>query len=448
MSAPVAHPSAALEHALRGDERTLANGLRVVLLPDRRVPLIALELRLEAGSRHDPPGRSGMAHLVEHLVFSGPALEEHESKDGQGGGGLPALLQRRGGWAGASTAPDHVAYRDLLPAAELPLGLWVIAQRLRAASAGWLLERSLIERRVLRQERRQTIGGSPYGRAAELLHARLYPAGHPYHRSTSGLPDEIAAISDAEIEAFVARRYDASRAVVVLAGDFTVPPVRRQLEEVLGTLETRPKERGRSPGATTEQSDDADRAHAAEEIQVDAPRTRIDLALRAPGFGRKGWYAATLLVAALSTGSTSPLRRRLIDKAKVAHTVSARLISLRDASTMVLSTTAAPGVDAERLRAAVDDAIDEVLQRPLEREVLERARRAVLTRHFRALQNLLKRAAVGARLVFDLDRPPHLDVEAERYLRVGTDDLLLLGNSLRRGSRRATVTFTPRSPRS
>ena len=415
------------------ERRTLANGLRLVLAASSEVPLIAIELWLDAGSRWDPVERSGLAHLCEHLVFTGPAIANRRRY-----AGFPALLQRTGGWISASSTHDQVAFRELLPAYELDLGLWVAGERLSADLADALPASLEVQRRILLQERRQRVDNAMYGSAFERLHRLLYPADHPYHRPPAGSPAGIRAITARDVRGFFAARYRPAGAILVITGDLEPETTWPRVERFLGSLPTsEPAAQAPSPPQLAEVE-----GHAVVVERV--PRARCYCALRAPGFGRPGWHAVSLLLAGLALDRASPLRQQLIATAGAAQQVQAHLMPMRDASTLVLIATAAAGVRHQRLAEALSAAVDR-LHHGFDEGMLRRAKKKALLDHYSTVQRPIKRATLCARLTATRSSPWQLASEADRFRAVTLADIRRYARELSRSGNRVLLSIVPQA---
>jgi zinc protease len=205
----------------------LPNGLVVLLAPDQGVSSVAVWMTFQAGAIHEPPGRGGMAHLVEHVMASGPTPETDYA----------AILEgRRARYFNASTGLDHMSFEAVVPAEELPAALWVAADRLGRLPA--LIDAPLVEhhRRIVVQERALRVVDAPYGLVEEQFFGRLYPAPHPLHAGVAGAPGELARVGADEVRAFVAELLVPANAVLVVVGKFDPRAARRLVEEGLGRL--------------------------------------------------------------------------------------------------------------------------------------------------------------------------------------------------------------------
>ncbi len=242
----------------------LANGLDVVLHPDRALPLVAVNLWYHVGSKNERPGRTGFAHLFEHMLFQGSAhvgTNDHFRH-----------LQRIGGVANGSTWYDRTNYYETVPAQELELALWLESDRM-----GFLLpalDQAKLDnqRDVVMNERRQRVDNQPYGRPYERLFELLVPSDHPYHWPVIGTMEDIAAATLDDVRAFFRTWYVPNNAVLTIAGDFEPAAALDRVERWFGEIPAGPApQRRRSPAPPLERAvvETVDRPGAAAE---DLPR--------------------------------------------------------------------------------------------------------------------------------------------------------------------------------
>src|SRR4029077_1358567 len=189
----------------------LANGLRVVLHRNAALPLVAVNLWYHVGSKNERPGRTGFAHLFEHMLFQG---SEHVATNDHF-----RLLQQVGGVANGSTWYDRTNYYETLPSHQLDLGLWLEADRMGFFLPALTQENLDTQRDVVMNERGQGIETRPCGLPAERLHELLYPDDHPYHWPVIGYMDDIAAATLDEVQAFFRTYYTPNNAVLSVVGD-------------------------------------------------------------------------------------------------------------------------------------------------------------------------------------------------------------------------------------
>ena len=191
-------------------KRTLANGLDVVVHEDHHVPIVAVNLWYHVGSKNEQPGRTGFAHLFEHLMFEGSA--HHDS-------GYFAPLQAAGGQLNGSTNADRTNYWEVVPTNAVDLALWMESDRMAYLLPALTRERFETQRDVVLNERRQNYENRPYGLAMMAVVAALFPPDHPYHWMTIGSADDIRAMQFEDVREFFRTYYHPANASLVLAGD-------------------------------------------------------------------------------------------------------------------------------------------------------------------------------------------------------------------------------------
>lgn len=267
--------------ALDVQRYTLENGLVVVLAPDPVPSSVAVWLTFRAGALREPAGKSGLAHLVEHLLFTGSKPETDYA-------GM--LEARRARHLNAHTGFDALSFETVLPAEELPAALWVAADRLATLLPQIDAREVERSRRVVEQERALRSVDAPYGLVDEQLFRRLYAAPHPLRGGVIGVPEELAKVEVEDVRRFVSELLVPSNAVLVVAGRFD-PAVAREL--VAGSLGRLPP--GRRPGPAKLPPPPAAYVDAKEEPHARHPR--VTLAWRVPGAGRGD--AAALRLGAL-----------------------------------------------------------------------------------------------------------------------------------------------------
>jgi len=408
----------------------LDNGLRVVVQPDRSLPLVAVNLWYHVGSKDERPGRTGFAHLFEHMLFQGSAhvgTNDHFH-----------YVQQAGGMANGSTWYDRTNYYETLPAQYLDLGLWLESDRM-----GWLLpamtqEKLDTQREVVINERRQRVDNQPYGRALERLHELLYPADHPYHWPVIGYVADIEAATLDDVQAFFRTHYTPNNAVLTLAGDLTAGEARRRVEHWFGEVP-----RGVEPPPPAVAAPAVVEGERREVLPDDVHLPRVYIAYRAPRYGDAGWYAADVLATALASDKSSLLFEDLVYHRQIAQDVTAYVYPTELAATFLLIATARPGVDPHEVEEAVTAHVEAAAGGLDERRVA-RAHERVLHDYYLAVQKLDGRADLLSQFTTVFDRPERLFEEPERYRRVGSAEVAAYAAEHCRRDRRAVVTVVPR----
>ncbi len=357
----------------------LENGLDIVLQPDDRLPLVAVNLWYHVGSRNERPGRTGLAHLFEHMLFQGSANVGVNDHFGH--------LQKVGGVANGSTWYDRTNYYETVPSHELELALWLESDRM-----GFLLdtldsEKLENQREVVMNERRQRIDNQPYGAAFETLFARLFPSPHPYSWPVIGTMQDIAAIDLEDVRSFFVEHYHPGNAVLTLAGDFDTRRAVELADRYFGSLPTAdaspPPEHTHAPPETepVELPDD-----------VELPRLYVGYPI--PPFGTPEWSAADLLSTALASGKSSPLYRDLVHERQLLQGISLGTLPTELAGSVLLTCTGRPGTTPQELLAAVDEHLDRARAELLPAVEFERSRNQLTTAYLEQLQSLEARADV------------------------------------------------------
>jgi zinc protease len=338
---------------IRGDrvrfeiqERVLDNGLRVLALPDPASPVVAVHLMVHVGSRNETPGRTGFAHLFEHLLFQGSV---HVPK-----GGHFRRVQAAGGTLNGTTWFDRTNFFEVLPAEALDLALWLESDRL-----GWFLpaltdEKFDNQRGVVKNERRQSYENRPYGLAVETVLRHAFPEGHPYRHPTIGYMEDLDAATLADAESFFRSWYGPGNAVLVVAGGVRADDAFRAVERWFGPIAAREAPPSRTVPSLIRGGEA--RAVLADRVQV----PRVYRMYHAPAFPDARFEAASVLCALLTGGRSSRLHRSLVYERRVAADVSAFAWPTEKCGMLWIVATGRPGVDAAGLEEAMEEGIEEL----------------------------------------------------------------------------------------
>ncbi|HEU0302824.1 MAG TPA: pitrilysin family protein, partial [Longimicrobium sp.] len=211
------------------EEETLPNGLRVVYHVDRSTPVAAVDIWYNVGSKHEQPGRTGFAHLFEHMMFKG----SRNVADGQHFG----LLENAGaGEINGTTNWDRTNYFEQVPSNQLELALWMEADRMGTLLETLTPEKLENQREVVKNERRQRVDNQPYGSWTEKMLAYLFPEGHPYHHPVIGSMDDLTAATTDDVSTFFRTYYAPNNAVLVIAGDIDVDNAKMLVRRHFGDI--------------------------------------------------------------------------------------------------------------------------------------------------------------------------------------------------------------------
>ena len=287
-------------------ERRLGNGLTVVSSPSAASPTVSVQVWYRVGSRDDPPGLSGFAHLFEHLMFKATKNLAPEQFD--------RLTEDVGGSNNAFTTPDVTAYHEVVPANHLETLLWAEAERM----ANLVIDAANFasERNVVQEEYRQSVLAAPYGRFSDAVRARPYLA-HPYRRSTIGSIEDLDRATLADVVAFHARHYRPGNAVLVVTGDFDPGQLDRSVDRWFGPI----PDRATPPSAPTPEPPwPAERVVRLTGPSVPLPAVAV--AWRAPPLGDADLPALQIASALLSAGEASRLNQALVYRTRLARQAS------------------------------------------------------------------------------------------------------------------------------
>jgi len=423
------HPQLPNPPELEIIEEQLDNGLRVVLHPDSTLPLVAINLWYHVGSMSEVPGRTGLAHLFEHMLFQG---SEHVGTNDHF-----RLVQQVGGNANGSTWYDRTNYYETLPAGCLDLGLWLEADRM-----GYLLpaldQKKLdTQRQVVINERRQRTDNQPYGRALEKLHQLLYPEVHPHHWPVIGWPRDLEATELEDVKEFFRRHYGPNNAVLTVAGDIEPRSALAAIDKYFGaipSIELAPTIDHPLPALGRTRS---------ETMMDRVALPRLYLAYRWPGYGERSWSAGNLLATILSGGRSSPMYRDLVHQRQLAQEVSCLLYPTVETAPFLVIATARPGVDPEALLAEIDTHIERAISAEISREDFDRGRNQLACSIFDELQSLDERADELSRAATLLGSPERFSWEIETYEALDAEEVRRIAAQYLSSESRVRLTVVP-----
>ena len=323
-------------------ERRLDNGLRVIVSEDHLAPVVAVNLWYDVGSRHERPGRTGLAHLFEHLMFEGSrqvAAGEHFKLVGAAGGTL-----------NATTSTERTNYFETLPSEHLDLALWLEADRLGGLLDGLSQETLDNQRDVVKNERRQSYDNQPYGDAFERLCRLLYPAGHPYHHMPIGSMDDLSEASLDDVRDFFRRHYSPSNCVLTIVGDVTPDVAYAAVERYFGGIPAGPGAEAPRDGTLAEPVPTGVR----EEVPAtNIPAEAVYLAFRTPVDGDARMAALEVVEALLASGRGSVFTRELVRK-EIASQAAFFIDARRSGASLAVAVAhARAGVPVEQVESAM-----------------------------------------------------------------------------------------------
>ncbi|WP_435203017.1 M16 family metallopeptidase [Janibacter sp. GS2] len=326
------------------EDHTLPNGLRLIVQPDSTTPTVTVNLWVGVGSRHEERGRTGFAHLFEHLMFQG---SEHVAN----GEHFQALMGV-GGRLNATTWFDRTTYFETIPSGALELALWLEADRHANLLAALNQDNLDNQRDVVKEEKRQRYDNQPYGQAMTTIYATLFPVGHPYHHPTIGSMEDLDAASVQDVHDFFRRHYAPDNTVMTIVGDVTAERALELVERYFGHIDHRAEPR-RAPVAALPPLAEPVR----EEVVDEVPNDRIHLAFRLPAEGGdtgEEFLAASMALDCLGGLSFSPLEQHLVREQQRANAIDVGAMGFVDGVSLGLVVVdVAEGVDTDDLEEQV-----------------------------------------------------------------------------------------------
>lgn len=378
----------------------LPNGLQVILVEDHRLPQVVVDTWYRVGSKDEAPGRSGFAHMFEHLMFMGTFRLP--------GGGFDQMMESHGGWNNAWTMEDATNYYDVGPPNLLETFLWMEADRMQQLGQATNQEKLDLQREVVRNERRQTSEDRPYGMVEMEVTTAMYPAGHPYAHTVIGTHEDLQAASVADVQGFFATWYVPNNASLVVAGDFNPAEVKPIIERYFGVLQrgTLPARVAPSEVKVPQKTD------VSITDQVDFPQ--LNLFWHSPKKFQAGDAEMEMVADVLGDGESSRLYRTLVDGG-LAQDYSVYQYGLEYDGLFVLSVTAMEGVSLETIETAVKAELAALANTPPTADEMERVRNQRKVSQLFELEPLQNRAESLNRYWAYTGTPEWLALDIARY---------------------------------
>ncbi|MBR9989653.1 MAG: insulinase family protein [Gemmatimonadetes bacterium] len=411
----------------------LDNGMRVVLSRDPSAPVVAVNLWYNVGSRNERAGRTGFAHLFEHMMFQG---SEHVPEMAHF-----AMIEQAGGSLNGSTWLDRTNYFETLPAHYLELGLWLESDRL-----GWLLpamtqEKLDNQRDVVKNERRWRVDNQPYGDWDERIQAMVYPEDHPYHHSVIGSMEDLDAASLEDIEQFFRTYYAPNNAVLSIVGDFDPAHARELVQRYFGDIPSGapvPPIPGRTEIPLTLGGEVRDT------VEQDISLARVYMAFRTPPFGSDEFHAGLVASYILGQGRAALLYRTLVRERQLAQDVVAYAFPIVvGASMIVVWATARPGAGIDEVEAALSEQIAALSE--VTNADVERAMALLEASHLKDLQTVDERADQLSMYTTMFDDPDRINTALARVRSVTTADVRAFAARYLRPDNRAVLRYVPKN---
>jgi zinc protease len=366
-------------------DTTLENGLRVIIAPEHTAPVFAISLTYNTGSRNEKQGRTGLAHLFEHMMFEGSA--------NVGKGEHKLVVQNYGGTLNGSTNNDQTNYFEALPKNQLDMALFLESDRMRALN---ITQANLDnQRKVVQEERRLRVDNQAYGKSSDELEAMLYDS-FPYHHSVIGSMEDLNAATLDDVMDFFRIYYAPNNVVMVLAGDLDPEETLAKVKKYFGDI---PRQPAPPPVDATEPEHYMDRRKTLNDALASQPQ--YSAAYLGPPGNTPDTYALRVLAAILSEGRSSRLHQHLVVDKQLALSAGAFFQSRRGPSLFSVDGFSRPGVKVEYLEKAIDDEVEAIQRDGPTPEEMQKVRTIFLRQSVQTRASVLEMAnLIGTETVF------------------------------------------------
>lgn len=418
---------------IKFEKYTLPNGLEVILHEDHSTPIVTVNTWYKVGSGDEKPGRTGFAHLFEHIMFMG---SEHVPV-----GMFDKELEAAGADNNGSTTEDRTNYYENLPSNALPLALWLDADRM-----GFLLPtmdkaKLDLQREVVKNERRERVDNVPYGKADEMILAALYPKGHPYSWSVIGSMDDLSAASLDDVKNFFRTYYAPNNATLTIAGDFNPVNAKALVRKYFGAIPRGPAMPARPKVAPVVLAKDT---FMVLEDRVQLPRAFYDWPT--VRIFDNDDAALDVLASVLASGKNSRLYKRLIYDMQVAQNVFASQQSSKLAGRFEIDITPKPGQSLAAIDKVVQEELQKVMSEPITERELKRVQNSFRASFLNRLSGVLGKSEVLNSYNYLAGNPDYVQQDAARYDHVTRADVQRVAKKYL-GRHKVVLTVVPEGKR-
>ncbi len=418
-------PAVAADEPVPYEQFTLPNGLRVIVHEDHKTPKVAVAVWYRVGSANEPRGKSGFAHLYEHLMFNG---SEHHDKEY-----FPPLQEIGASGVNGATSLDQTYYYEIVPTGGLERVLWLESDRM-GYMVGAITQAKLDEQRAVVQNEKRTYENQPYALMDQREAEGMFPENHPYYHSTIGSMEDLSAASLEDVQAWFGQYYGAANAVVTLSGDVTPETARALVTKYFGSIPAGPPTTRVTAWVPTLDRDKTEVMHD------NVPQTAIAWTWPVPGQGSTEAEALKMAAHVLGRGKSSRLYQALVQERQIASSASANYQAMAVAGIFSIDVRLKDGVDPDVADAAVREVLTEFVKRgPTEAE-LARAKATSYGDMVRMMESIYVQAmALSDGALFSDNPGQYLEDERKFGALAGREVLAVSNDWLTRPSYRLTV---------
>jgi predicted Zn-dependent peptidase len=410
-------------------ETTLKNGLRVITVEDSSAPVIALSITYNVGSRNERQGRTGFAHLFEHMMFKG--------SENVGSGEHFLLVFNNGGTMNGTTNEDRTNYFEALPANQLDLALFLEADRMRSLA---ITKDNLDnQRNAVQEERRLGVDNQPYGKSDELQQNLIYD-NFAYKHTTIGSMEDLNAATVDDVSAFFKMYYAPNNAVLTLVGDFKTADA---LARIRSYFESIPRQPNPPKVDMTEPEQKAERRAQVDDVLARAPR--VDVAYKAVPGNTPDFYALQVLAAALQGGQSSRLYQKLVKEKEMATNVGGFMDEKRGVGALYTNATLRPGVKTADVEAAIYAETEQLKKEPIADWELQKAKNTTRRNFINSLQSSLSRAVIIGQYATYYNDPNLINTRLDKVEAVTKEDVQRVANKYLNAANRTVVITMPKA---
>jgi predicted Zn-dependent peptidase len=421
-------------HNVRVDfkETILKNGLRVLTIEDHSAPVIAISVTYKVGSANERQGRTGFAHLFEHMMFKG--------SENVGSGEHFLLVFNNGGTMNGTTNADRTVYFEALPANQLDLALFLEADRMRSLE---ITKANLDnQRNAVQEERRLGVDNQPYGKTFEKRTELLYD-NFAYKHTTIGSMDDLNAASVEDVASFFKMYYAPNNATVVLVGDFKTADA---LAKIRANFESIPRQPNPPDVDLSEPVQTGERRLALDDVLARAPR--VDIAYKAVPGNSADFYALQVLSTALQSGQSSRLYQKVLKEKEMVTNIGGGMDERRGVSALITSAQLRPGVKTDDVEAVIYAEIERLKTEPIADWELQKAKNTTRRGFIEGLQSSLNRAIQLGQLTVYYGDPNLINTRLDKVMAVTKEDVQRVAKKYLADTSRTVVVTMPAKPKS
>ena len=407
---------------------TLSNGLQIVTLEDHSTPIVHLAIWYHVGSRDERPGRTGFAHLFEHLMFKG-SKNVHADQH-------PSMITSAGGQSNAFTDDDTTVFWETVPSNYLSLVLWLEADRM--ASLDITDEKFTNEREVVKEERRMRIDNQPYGRLSEILYDKAFTT-HPYKHQTIGSMEDLQAATVADVKAFHDTYYVPNNATIALVGDFDTAGAMSLVNQYLGRV---PKGKPVLRDIAKEPAQTAERSVT---VTENWPLPAVAVAYHITRDGHPDSYPMHIVAKILCDGDSSRIYRSLVYEKQMALAAFGEAKLIEDPNLFYAIAIVQPGHTPEDARQELITQIERLKTEPVTDEELNRAKRQLARDDILGRETVQDKALQLAHAMVIHNDIKTADGEFDLFQNVSAADVLRMAKAYFRAENRTVLTVLPKA---